>query len=87
MGEYLFWQAPWVCGVPSRVGQGSRQILLREEDLRRGSVETWVRLENGGVVGNIELNVMREEDGRMTSGADLSRTCGRICPDEDVMQI
>ncbi|KAJ6010270.1 hypothetical protein N7499_004327 [Penicillium canescens] len=45
--------------------RGSRQILLHESNLR-DNIETWVRLENGAVSGNVTLN--------STYGQDLYQT-------------
>ncbi|KAI5358867.1 putative calcineurin-like phosphoesterase domain, ApaH type, metallo-dependent phosphatase [Septoria linicola] len=48
--------------------RGAREILVREEDLQREEgwrecgVETWIRLEGGGVVGRVELNATFGED-------------------------
>lgn len=36
--------------------RGARQILIREEGLEKGEVETWIRLESGNVVGAVTLN-------------------------------
>lgn len=36
--------------------RGSRQVLVSEEGLAEGEVESWVRLERGEVVGRVGLN-------------------------------
>jgi len=36
--------------------RGSRQIMVTENALKAGQVETWVRLETGGVSGHVTLN-------------------------------
>ncbi|KAL4907742.1 hypothetical protein BDW74DRAFT_189184 [Aspergillus multicolor] len=36
--------------------RGSRQLLLSEEALSKGEIDTWIRLESGGVVGSVSLN-------------------------------
>ena len=36
--------------------RGSRQILVTEEDLKKRSLETWVRLESGEISGKVTLN-------------------------------
>ncbi|KAK0273455.1 hypothetical protein LTR35_012205 [Friedmanniomyces endolithicus] len=43
--------------------RGSRQVLVKEGKLRKGEVETWIRLESGDVVGRVGLNA--------TYGADV----------------
>ncbi|GIZ49637.1 hypothetical protein CKM354_001266600 [Cercospora kikuchii] len=42
--------------------RGARQILVREEDLKSLTVETWIRLESGKVVGAVTLNSTYGED-------------------------
>ena len=42
--------------------RGARQVLLREEDLEDGVVETWIRLESGNVVGAVSLNATYGRD-------------------------
>ncbi|CRK37655.1 hypothetical protein BN1708_007457 [Verticillium longisporum] len=36
--------------------RGSRQLLLRQDQLALGELETWIRLESGEVVGAVSLN-------------------------------
>jgi len=42
--------------------RGSRQILVTEESLKAGIVESWVRLETGDVSGAVTLNATYGED-------------------------
>ncbi|RDW87073.1 metallophosphoesterase family protein [Aspergillus mulundensis] len=42
--------------------RGSRQLLLSEEALGRGELDTWIRLESGDVVGSVSLNGTYGED-------------------------
>jgi hypothetical protein len=42
--------------------RGARQVLVSEETLKRGELDTWIRLEDGGVVGAVELNATYGED-------------------------
>ncbi|KFA50099.1 hypothetical protein S40293_06375 [Stachybotrys chartarum IBT 40293] len=42
--------------------RGSRQVLLETDKIARGEVETWIRLENGEVVGAVSLNATYGED-------------------------
>ncbi|KAJ6086416.1 hypothetical protein N7467_005330 [Penicillium canescens] len=50
--------------------RGSRQILLHESNLK-DNIETWVRLENGTVSGNVTLN--------STYGQDFYQTVTKWC--------
>ncbi|KAL2679185.1 hypothetical protein Neosp_009948 [[Neocosmospora] mangrovei] len=36
--------------------RGSRQLLLRQDRIKKGELETWIRLETGEVVGAVTLN-------------------------------
>lgn len=36
--------------------RGSRQLLLRQDRIKKGELETWIRLETGQVVGAVTLN-------------------------------
>ncbi|KAL4868461.1 hypothetical protein BDV12DRAFT_209261 [Aspergillus spectabilis] len=42
--------------------RGSRQLLISEEALGRGELDTWIRLESGDVVGEVSLNSTYGED-------------------------
>ena len=42
--------------------RGSRQVLVTEAMLENLEVETWIRLENGDVVGSVSLNATYNED-------------------------
>ncbi|KAK4500529.1 hypothetical protein PRZ48_008718 [Zasmidium cellare] len=42
--------------------RGARQVLITEEKLRHGVVDTWIRLETGDVVGSVELNKTYNHD-------------------------
>ena len=50
--------------------RGSRQVLVTEEMLRDLAVETWIRLEDGRVVGAVTLN--------QTYGVDVYPVTGDI---------
>jgi hypothetical protein len=36
--------------------RGSRQLLLTEDKISNGEMETWIRLEGGEIVGSVALN-------------------------------
>ncbi|KAJ0421597.1 Metallo-dependent phosphatase-like protein [Aspergillus carlsbadensis] len=42
--------------------RGARQVLVSEDALKRGELDTWIRLEDGAVVGTVELNATYGED-------------------------
>lgn len=42
--------------------RGGRQVLVTEPMLRDLAVDTWIRLESGGVVGSVSLNATYGED-------------------------
>ncbi|KAL4879845.1 Metallo-dependent phosphatase-like protein [Aspergillus karnatakaensis] len=42
--------------------RGSRQLLISEEALGRGELDTWIRLETGATVGSVSLNSTYGED-------------------------
>lgn len=48
---------------------------MSEEGLREGKVETWIRLETGGVVGSVELNATYGED-RYPATLNTNSSCG-----------
>ncbi|KAJ5131655.1 hypothetical protein N7448_005813 [Penicillium atrosanguineum] len=42
--------------------RGSRQVLVSEEKLKKKVIDSWIRLESGGVVGSVSLNATYGED-------------------------
>ncbi|KAL2814281.1 Metallo-dependent phosphatase-like protein [Aspergillus granulosus] len=42
--------------------RGARQVLVEEKALKRGELDTWIRLESGDVVGAVSLNATYGED-------------------------
>lgn len=42
--------------------RGSRQVLVSEEKLKKKVVDSWIRLESGGIVGSVSLNATYGED-------------------------
>ncbi|KAL2842154.1 Metallo-dependent phosphatase-like protein [Aspergillus pseudoustus] len=42
--------------------RGARQVLVEEKALKRGELDTWIRLESGDVVGSVSLNATYGEE-------------------------
>ncbi|KAF2476110.1 calcineurin-like phosphoesterase [Lindgomyces ingoldianus] len=49
-------------GYAGEIPRGARQILVRQQNLREKSVETWIRLEDGSVSGHVVLNTTYGQD-------------------------
>lgn len=47
--------------------RGSRQLLLRQDEIEKGEFKTWIRLESGEVVGDVTLNKTFGQDVYSTS--------------------
>ncbi|KAJ5698707.1 hypothetical protein N7462_000712 [Penicillium macrosclerotiorum] len=52
--------------------RGSRQVLVTESKLQQHEVDTWIRLESGGVVGSVSLNATYGEDSYPSTPDQLS---------------
>lgn len=42
--------------------RGSRQVLVSQEQLKNLAVDTWIRTEEGGIVGSVSLNATYGQD-------------------------
>lgn len=60
-------------GYGSRI-RGSRQVLVSQEKLKKNVIDSWIRLESGGVVGAVSLNATYGED-KYPATTDLLSSC------------